>query len=155
MAHLLLDPPAPRLRLITGDLASQPSAREHRLRDAATLGAAARRCYRAVLAWALEQPRAVNPDAVRVLLAVRQTTQFGPINRFTVDDIWRLIMVDVVAWCRSRRLSVPEGCPAALLVILDALEDLGELHPQSDDLATLALALQECSGQALQDLEHC
>lgn len=146
MEQLVLDPPAPALRLV---VSRELPGRDQRYRQSTELGAEARRVHRRVLEWAMAQAIGqvrLDPDALRVVLAVRQSRHVGPATRFTTSDVWQLMMVDIVAWCRSRRLEVPQGCAAAILLTMQALHDLGELHPDSDDITELELALDECTG---------
>lgn len=154
MANPVLDPPRPVLRLVGGSDVPDVPARDPRHRSAATLGSAARRIFRATLAFSLRERYSVNPDAVRVILAVRQLRHPGPANRFTTDDIWRLLMVDIVAWCRSRRLPYPEGCAHALAVMVLTLDVDEALDPESDSYLELAQAIAECTGEPDQPISR-
>jgi hypothetical protein len=146
MTQLVLDPPHPALHLVASNPQSGSDRRVTRHRREAVLGAISRRLYRDTLAWSLQHGGQVNPDALRVVLAARQDRQAAPATRFTTDDIWRLMMVDVVAWCRARRLDVPPGCAHALLLLIATIRDDDGFHPDSDDLADLEYAIDECTG---------
>jgi len=151
MANLVLDPPTPVLQLIS--CADAPD-RDHRYRDAAQLGLDARRVQRTTLEWSLRNGRDVDPDAVRVVLAARQSRQGGPMHRFTANDVWRLMMTDVMSWCRGRRLPVPDGCAHAILVITQALDDNEAAHDDSDELEDIERALEECTGIWASELDR-
>ncbi len=143
MANLVLDPPSPALQLIS---CTDAPARDHRYRNAAQLGAEARSIQRTALEWSLRHSCDVDPDAVRVVLAARQQRLGGPLRRFTADDVWRLMMTDIMSWCRARRLPVPDGCAHAVLIIARALAHSGAWHPASDALDDVEHALEECTG---------
>lgn len=151
MANLVLDPPSPVLQLISG---GDAPARDHRYRDSAQLGSDARRVQRTTLEWSLRNGCDVDPDAVRVVLAARQNRVGGPMNRFTANDVWRLMMTDVMSWCRGRRLPVPDGCAHAILVITQALALTGEWHDDSDPLDDIERALEECTGIWASELDR-
>lgn len=146
MEQLVLDPPAPNLRLV---VSREQPARDPRYRSGAELGSDARAVFRRVLEWSLAERHGqiqVEADSLRVVMAVRQSRHVGPANLLTVDGVWRLMMSDILVWCRARRLDVPHGCAAAILLTIQALDDLGQLHPDSDDRAELEMALDECTG---------
>lgn len=151
MANLVLDPPAPALQLIS---CADAPARDHRYRDSAQLGVDARRVQRTTLEWSLRNGCDVDPDAVRVVLAARQSRQGGPMHRYTANDVWRLMMTDVLGWCRGRRLPVPDGCAHAILVITQALEYTDTGHEDSDPLDEIERALEECTGIWASELDR-
>jgi len=149
MTQLVLDPPRPALRLIasnTGAGTERPSRRHRRHRREAVLSAPSRALYRQALEWSVHHGAQVDPDALRVILAARQDRQAAPVNRFTTDDIWRLMMVDAVAWCRARRLEIPTGCAHALIVLIATIHDVDGFHPDSDAFRDLEHAIEECTG---------
>ena len=146
MTQLVLDPPPPALRLVASNPPPGADRPVTRYRREAILGAASRRLYRNTLAWSLQHGGQVSPDALRVVLAARQDRQAAPTCRFTTEDIWRLMMVDVVAWCRARRLDVPPGCAHALLLLIATIGDDDGFHPDSDELVDLEQAVNECTG---------
>lgn len=165
----LLDPPR-HLRLVTTPAvaspadASQPSSkpssqqssvrsaglsessRLSRHRTVAELGGASRSLYRLVAATALASGARIDRTALRVILAVRQSRCAGPLNKFSSTDVWQLLFVDILSWCRARHLDVPPGCGAALEYLLETLHQQGELHPDSDNLDELLGAVDECTG---------
>ena len=74
-------------------------------------------------------------------------------TRFTTDDVWRLMMVDIVAWCRARHLPVPPEAAHAILVTVTALALTGHFHPDSDPVDDVELALGECTGGWVEPLD--
>jgi len=147
MSDLVLDPPtsatSPALRLVSS---SGNVARTDRYRSTAALSGDARRLYCNVLAHGLHTGIRLNPAALRVVLCVKQSRASGPLRRVTSHEVWQLLFVDVVAWCRARRLALPPGCPAALEAVIDYLADTDELHPASDPVRALLGAIDECTG---------
>jgi len=162
----LLDPPR-HLRLITSPAitlsaaasaesdqaksANQLATRSRtedlsRYRASAELGAEARSLYRLVAADALAHGDPLDRTALRVVLAVRQSRCVGPLTRFRSTDVWQLLFVDILSWCRARHLDVPSGCGAAVEYLIETLYDLDQLHPESDDLHELHRAIDECTG---------
>ena len=122
------------------------SNRRSRHRTAAELGGASRSLYRLVATTALASGARIDRTALRVILAVRQSRCAGPLNRFSSTDVWQLLFVDILSWCRSRHLDVPSGCSTALEYLLETLHEHGELHPDSDTLDDLLGAVDECTG---------
>lgn len=136
------DQPRP-LRLVAS---SGQSVSPSRHRAATNLGRAARHLQRCTLQHALANGHPVTADAVRVLLAVKQTTQAGEIKRFTCTGIWQLLFVDVVTWCRNRRLPVPADTAKALIAIIAYLDASDGFAEGSDTAAALFDAVDECTG---------
>ena len=64
------------------------------------------------------------------------------------------MMTDIVSWCRTRRLPVPDGCAHAILVITQALAHTGEWHEDSDTLDDIERALEECTGIWASELDR-
>ena len=149
MTVLELDPPPPALRLVSTN--GQSATRDHRYRTSAPLYGEARDLYRHVLQFALETGTAVDADALRVVLATKQTTSAAPVRAFSATAIWQLMFVDVVTWCRNRQLDVPVGCSVALIRIVDYLEHTSTFDPHSDSAIQLYDAIDECTGGWVDD----
>jgi hypothetical protein len=144
MTVLHFDPPPRALRLVaTGANATE---RDRRYRNGARLFGDARALYGDVLRESLSSGQAIDPDALRVVLAALQTSHAGPIRRFTGSLIWQLLFVDVITWCRNRHLNPPEGCVEALAATIRYLELSGTLDPLGDHIDELYDALDDCTG---------
>lgn len=161
MSDLVLDPPSTAHPPHAGPPHAGPSDagsglrlvsstgivdRTDRYRTSAPLLGDARRLYCDVLAHALSDARRLNPDALRVVLSVKQSRGHGALCLFTTHDVWRLLFVDVVAWCRGRRLRPPSGAAVALEAVIDYLASTGSFHPDSDPVQALLGAIDECTG---------
>lgn len=144
MTVLDLDPPQPLLRLVSTN--AQAATRDPRYRASASLRGDARALYREVLQAALEWGEPIEADALRVILAVRQSTSASPTRLVTSSAIWQLMFVDVVAWCRNRHLDVPDGCAQALGATIDYLNASDTFESGSDSAAELHEAIDECTG---------
>lgn len=151
MKVLLSDPP--QLRLVSS--AVEPSrasgsatARRRQTRPSrATLAGPARRLHCRALTASLAAGAPVDREALRVVLVVRQGL-YRPEHAtlFTANNIWQLLFVEVVGWCRNRRQPVPAGIPSALRWLVTHLDSSGDLHEQSDPLEELLIAIDECTG---------
>ena len=144
MSLLELDPPPRRLQLVSSS--DGPSARDQRYRTSGQLAGPFRQLYRNVLQAAVRAGQPINADALRVVLVAKQSMHTTPATQFTTIDVWQLMFVDVMAWCRNRRLDVPIGCAAAITTTVRWLDESGELDPDSDPLADLLDAIDECTG---------
>jgi len=144
MSTLEIDPPPQALRLVSSHGAR--SQRDHRYRQAANLGLAGRELHRELLQHALRSGRAIDTDALRVVLAAKQANDPGAIRRFTAAGIWQLLFVDVVSWCRNRRLPTPSGVTPAVSLLVDYLESTATLAAGSDSPNALRAAIDECTG---------
>jgi len=147
MTVLHLDPPP--LKLVSSN-GSTPE-RDHRYRSSTPLQGPARALYCEVLQAALAGGFVVDPDALRVVLATKQATSAAPIRAFTSAAVWQLMFVDVVAWCRNRKLDVPTSCASALVRIVEHLETTRSFHPDSDSVEDLYDAIDECTGGWIDD----
>lgn len=155
MSDLVLDPPtspaptspAPQrpsgLRLVSS---TGTVDRTDRYRATAPLSGSARRLYCDVLAHSLHNGRRLDANALRVVISVKQSRIVGPVNRITTHDVWQLLFIDVVAWCRARRLALPHGCAVALEAIVEYLDHADDLDPASDPIHALLGAIDECTG---------
>lgn len=141
MSILDLDPP--RLRLVSS---SGSPARQRRYRDQANLGPQAAALYRQVLSASLASGEPVDPDGLRVVLAVHQTHSGGRLFRLTAQTIWRLLFVDVVTWAKAHHLPVPPETTLALVALVEHLVESGRLDPDSDPPHELYDAIDECTG---------
>lgn len=121
-------------------------ARGSRYRQQAQLSSESRRLLHDVLCGRLAAGQPINADAVRVILAARQTNHSRSAHWFTSELIWQLVFVDIVAWCRTRRLAVPEQIPAALAAIVLQLHVSEQLDAASDPIGELLNAIDECTG---------
>jgi len=144
MTVLDLDPPQRSLRLVSSN--DNAPARDHRYRSGAVLAGDARSLYSQVLQTALVEQVAINPDALRVVLATKQATQACSAHTFTAAGIWQLMFVDVLTWCQNRQLDVPSGCATALQCVLHYLDTHELLASQGDDIYDLYDAIDECTG---------
>ncbi len=144
MTVLDLDPPHSALRLVCSN--GQPAARDQRYRTSTPLYGEARELYHQVLQGALAAQCSIDPDALRVVLATKQATSGTPIRAFSAASIWQLMFVDVVAWCRNRKLDVPERGATALLRVVEYLDTTNGFHETSDPADDLYDAIDECTG---------
>ena len=151
MTVLDFDPPQRTLRLVASSGAAAP-ARDHRYRQSAVVHGQARDLYREVLQASLASQIPINPDALRVILATKQTTTASPARSFSATGIWQLLFVDVVTWCRNRQLAVPEGCASALLRVIEHLDTTDTFDQDSDQAWRLYDAIDECTGGWVEDL---
>lgn len=119
---------------------------QSRYRRAAQLNNESRRLLHDVLCARLAAGKPINADAVRVILAARQTHHVGSVSRITSELLWQLVFVDILAWCRNRRLEVPDHIPAALTAIVMQLHTTGQLDSSSDPIGELLHAIDECVG---------
>jgi len=145
MTVLDLDPPPPALRLVSTN-GLQATRRDHRYRSNAQLHGQARELYGQVLQASLEWQQPICADSLRVVLAVKQATSAAPTRAFSATEIWQLMFVDIVAWCRNRQLDVPAGCTTALIRTIDYLDATDSFSPHSDTTAELLEAIDECTG---------
>ncbi len=151
MTVLQLDQPR-QLRLVSSS--GRPRIRRSRYRDTANLGLESRRLLNELLRARLATGQPVDADAARVVLAARQNHHVGPAHRFTAELIWQLVFVDILSWCRTRRLNVPDGIAAALAAIVTHLHTTGQLHPSSDSIGELLTAIDECTGSDHNTTDH-
>lgn len=149
MTVLDLDPPPSPLRLVSSNGPTTPRTTRHR--SSSPLHGSARVLYCEILQAAIAARAAVDPDALRVVLATKQATTAAPIRAFTAEAIWQLMFVDVVAWCRNRRLDAPAGCAAALIRIVEHLESTDSFDVASDPVDELYDAIDECTGGWVDD----
>lgn len=149
MTVLELDPPNSPLRLVSSN-GSTPQ-RDLRYRSSSPLHGTARALYREILEAAVAGRVPVDPDALRVVLATKQATSAAPIRAFTAAAIWQLMFVDVVAWCRNRRLEVPTGCATALIRVVEHLESTDSFDGAGDPVDELYDAIDECTGGWVDD----
>ena len=149
MTVLDLDPPRHTLRLVSSTGPAQ--ARDMRYRTSTPLQGQARDLYRQVLQSALASQCSIDPDALRVVLATKQATSGAPVRAFSAEAIWQLMFVDVVAWCRNRKLDVPRRCATALICIVDHLDTTNSFDPCSDPVDDLYDAIDECTGGWVDD----
>lgn len=152
MTILDFDPPQPTLRLVSSN--GSASARDVRYRDHTPLYGPARDLYRQVLQFALAHRVSIDPDALRVVLATKQATTAASARAFSTSAIWQLMFVDVVAWCRNRKLEVPRGCATALTRVVEYLEASATFDALSDPAADLYDAIDECTGGWVDDEPH-
>lgn len=144
-----LDPP-PTLRLVASNDAAL-STHDSRYRHSSPLYGEARELYRQVLESALASGQLLDRDALRVVLATKQATTATPIRAFTASQIWQLMFVDVVTWCRNRKLEVPYRAAGALIQVIDHLDATGGFAAPSDPVPDLYDALDECTGGWVDD----
>lgn len=144
MTVLHFDPPPRALRLV--DTTGESSERDPRYRDGARLFGEARSLYREVLRTSLSAGQAIDPDALRVVLAALRASHAGPIRRFTGSLIWQLLFIDVITWCRNRHLDPPQGCVEALAATIRHLELSGTLDVSSEHIDDLYDAIDDCTG---------
>lgn len=144
MSTLEIDPPPQALRLVSSHGERPP--RDPRYRNAASLGRAGRQLHRDVLAHALRTGGAIDADALRVVLAAKQSHDPGSLYRLTAAGVWQLLFVDILAWCRARRLATPPGVNAAVESLIDHLESTGTFTNDSDSAHALRAAVDECTG---------
>jgi hypothetical protein len=144
MTVLDLDPPQKSLRLVATN--GQTATRDSRYRSGATLYCDARSLYRQVLQASLVCGESIDADALRVVLATKQANMAGSIRCFTAANIWQLMFVDVVAWCRNRRLDVPPDCAHAITSVIGYLDATDGFDAASDSVDALYDAVDECTG---------
>lgn len=144
MSTVEIDPPPQALRLVSSQ--GERTTRDRRYRHAASLGFAGRQLHRDVLQFALSTGRTIDADALRVVLATKQTHDPGDARRVTAAGVWQLLFVDVVTWCRNRRLPTPDGVSAAVESLIDYLEATQTFAAGSDSPAALRGAFDECTG---------
>jgi len=144
MTVLNLNPPHTGLRLVATN--GQSASRATRLRTSTPLYGDARALYQQVLQAALARGGTLDPDALRVVLAAKQATTATPMQAWTSSGIWQLMFVDIVSWCRNRRLDVPPTCARALAATVTYLDQSNTLHETSDDIHELLDAIDECTG---------
>ena len=144
MTVLDFDPPQSGLRLVSSN--GTVPARDPRYRTSTPLYGEARSLYRDVLQSALERQCPIDPDALRVVLATKQATSAAPARAFSAAGIWQLMFVDVVAWCRNRKLDLPTGCATALIRVIEHLDLTDSFHELSDSVDELYDAIDECTG---------
>lgn len=149
MTVLNLNPPHTGLRLVATN--GQSAVRASRLRTSTPLYGGARTLYQQVLQAALAEGETVDPDALRVVLAAKQATTASPMQAWTGSGIWQLMFVDIVSWCRNRRLDVPPTCARALAATITYLDQTNALHATSDDIHELFEAIDECTGGWVDD----
>lgn len=144
MTVLDFDPPHASLRLVSSN--GSPTHRDHRYRTSTPLYGDARELYRDVLEFAFEHQIAIDPDALRVVLATKQATTAVPAHSFSTTGIWQLMFVDIVTWCSNRKLDVPVGCATALIRVVDYLQATDRFDERSDRADDLYDAIDECTG---------
>lgn len=149
MTVLDLDPPHSALRLVSSTGHAQ--SRDLRYRTSTPLQGEARALYREVLQSALATQRSIDADALRVVLATKQATSGAPARAFSSTAIWQLMFVDVVAWCRNRKLDVPTRCATALIRIIEHLDMTNSFDDTSDSVEDLYEAIDDCTGGWVDD----
>lgn len=147
--HSALDSAAARAHPSSGGrgLAAPSSGTSsgRRARDLAHFPPEVRRLRRAILSDGLARGRAINPDAVSVILAAKLVHQ-SPLLHFTEDIVWDLLWFDICNWCGLRRLEVPSGIVAAMWTTLQYLFETELLDPHSDVIDDLCAPLQTSGG---------